>query len=164
MPDDTSTPAEPAAEEVIVSTAPVVVRRYVKWGDSDAAGVVYTPRFLHFAVEAAEVWFKHLTGKHWLHFSQPRGIELPPITAHLDFHHALWPDDRLDLTVLVTHVGRSSHTVVVKGHNQDGVHCFDSEVTYVAIDPKIRKSVPMPEELADALRDYQAVCGSTAGK
>lgn len=155
MPNDD---ARVTPDETIVGTSPVVVRRAVKWGDSDAAGVVYTPRFLHFAVEAAEVWFKHLTGAHWIHFSRPRGIELPPITAHLDFHHALWPDDTLDLTVRVAKIGRSSHTVTVAGHNQDGTHSFDSTVTYVAIDPVVRKSQPMPEELRAMLVAYQQAC------
>lgn len=159
MADD---PAQPIEMETSTAAAPTVVRRQIKWGDSDAAGVVYTPRFLHFAVEAAEVWFKELTGLHWLHYSQPRGIELPPIAVSLNFHHALWPDDTLDLTVRVTRIGRSSHTVTVAGHNQEGAHCFDSEVTYVAIDPKARKSVAMPEDLKKLMQDYQTACDARA--
>lgn len=146
-------------DESVLSAAPFILRRVVKWGDADAAGVVYTPRFLHFAIEAAESWFRRATGTHWVNLPSHYGIETPPIAANLTFHHALWPDDRLDLTVHLTKIGRSSYTVAVSGRNQDGVPCFDNEVTYVAIDPKARKSLPLPEALRGKLAAYQDACG-----
>lgn len=150
----------PAAvdDESVLSAAPFVLRRVIKWGDTDAAGVVYTPRFLHFAIEAAESWFKHATGTHWVNLPSHYGIETPPIATNMTFHHALWPDDRLDLTVLLTKIGRSSYTVAVSGRNQDGVSCFENEVTYVAIDPKARKSLPLSEKLRNKLQAYQNAC------
>lgn len=155
---DETTPGAIAEDETVIATAPFIVRRTVKWGDADPAGVVYTPRFLHFAVEAAESWFIRLTGRHWRHLPEDYGIETPPIAANLRFHHALWPDDRLDLTVRVAAIGRSSYTVAVAGVNQDGVACFDSDVTYVAIDPAARKSVPLPDRLRAALETYRTAC------
>lgn len=148
-----------AEDETVIAAAPFVVRRTVKWGDTDPAGVVYTPRFLHFAVEAVESWFTSLTGRHWRHLPEDYGIETPPIAANLRFRHALWPDDRLDLTVRVTAIGRSSYTVAVAGANQDGVACFEANLTFVAIDPAARKSVPLPDRLRTALETYRTACG-----
>lgn len=44
------------ATEQVLSERPLVIRRRVKWGDCDPAGVVYTPMFSEYVISAAELF------------------------------------------------------------------------------------------------------------
>src|SRR5207244_7412645 len=46
--------------EHIIATRPLVIRRRVKWGDCDPAGVVYTVTFAEYVVSAAELFYGSL--------------------------------------------------------------------------------------------------------
>ncbi len=144
--------------EEIVAEAPLVVRRHVKWGEIDYARVAYTGKFLDWVLEAAELWFQHTAGESWAQFNAKRGISLPTMGCSLDFHYLLRPDDRIDMTVLVERVGRSSHGLRIVARNQDGVHCFDGGVTFATVDLAAAKSVPMPDEIKRRLAAYKAAC------
>ena len=145
-------------QEEVVGEAPVVVRRWVKWGEIDFARVAYTGKFLDYVLEAAEVWFKVVTGEHWAHFDLRHDMSVPVVGCNLDFHVALHPDDRLDLTVTLERIGRSSHGVAVNGHNQHGVLCFESALTFACIDPATERSVAMPDNFRRQLEAYKKAC------
>ncbi len=156
--DPTHSRGEPVLIEEVVAEAPMVVRRYVKWGEIDFAQVAYTGKFLDWVLESAEVWFTRTMGESWAGFNAKRGVTLPAMGCSLDFHHMLKPDDEINMTVLLERIGRSSHTVKIVAHNQDGVHCFDGTLTFAAVDPATEKSVPMPDELKDRMAAYKAAC------
>ena len=156
--DPTHSPGEPVLIEEVVAEAPMVVRRYVKWGEIDFARVAYTGKFLEWILESAEVWFKLTMGESWAGFNAKRGITLPVMGCALDFHHMLKPDDEVNMTVLLEHIGRSSHSLKIVAHNQHGVHCFDGTLTFAAVDPDTQKSVPMPDELKARMTAYKAAC------
>ena len=159
--DPTHSPGEPVLIEEVVAEAPMVVRRYVKWGEIDFARVAYTGKFLEWVLESAEVWFKRTMGESWAGFNAKRGITLPVMGCALDFHHMLKPDDEVNMTVLLEHIGRSSHSLKIVAHNQDGVHCFDGTLTFAAVDPATQKSVAMPDELKARMTAYKAACEGT---
>jgi acyl-CoA thioesterase FadM len=151
-------PAAPILNEEIISDAPVVVRRYVKWGEVDFARVAYTGKFLDWVLESAEAWFKHTMGESWAGFNAKRGITLPAMGCSLDFYYMLKPDDEINMTVLLERIGRSSHSLKIVARNQDGVHCFDGTLIMAAVDPATAKSVPMPDELKQKMIAYKAAC------
>ena len=161
MPADRE-PGEPSPInlEDVLAHAPMVVRRRIKWGEIDFARIVYTARFLDFALDAAEVWFTHVAGEHWAAFDLRWGVTVPVMACHLNFHHALHPNDQLDLTVYLDRIGRSSHTLRIEGHNQHRDHCFDSEITFATVDPDRQKSVPMPDDFVQRLDAYKKACES----
>ncbi len=156
--DDAARPGTVIPIEEIVAEAPLVVRRYVKWGEVDFARVAYTGKFLDWVLESAEVWFKRTMGESWAGFNATRGVTLPAMGCTLNFHHMLNPDDEINMTVLLERIGRSSHTLKIVAHNQDGVHCFDGTLSFAAVDPATQKSVPMPDELKDRMTAYKAAC------
>lgn len=147
-------------DQEVIADAPFVVRRFVKWGEIDFARVAYTGKFLDYILEASETWFKHLTGEHWTAFDIRHDISLPVVGCALDFHIALQPDDRLDLTVRLAHVGRSSHKLEIDGHNQHGELCFESTLSFATIDPESGTSVAMPDDLRARLDAYREACGT----
>ena len=158
MPADQPLSGKIILDEEIVAEIPIVVRRYVKWGEIDWARVAYTGKFLDYMLEATEVWFKHITGEHWVQFDKRTDLSLPVVGCSMDFHVALHPDDRLDITVMLDHIGRSSHKLSVEGRNQHGVLCFTGEISYALIDPKTSKSVAMPDDLRAQLESYKKAC------
>ena len=155
---DAPIPTAPIEDQEIMGAAPVVVRRYVKWGDTDFARVIYTPRVLDYVIEATEIWFKLVAGEPWAEFVVKRGLSSPAVSCGLDFHHPMRADDRLDLTVLLDHIGRSSHRLSVSGDNQDGIRCFDGQITYVVVDPAALESRPIPEDIARRFHAYRQAC------
>ena len=50
------------ATEYVLSERPFVVRRTVRWGDCDPAGVVYTGRFTDYLLGAVGLFTDHLAG------------------------------------------------------------------------------------------------------
>ena len=156
--DQTRSRAAPIPIEEVVAEAPLVVRRYVKWGEVDFARVAYTGKFLDWVLESVEIWFKRTAGESWAEFNRERGLSLPAMGCTLDFHCLLEPDDRIDMTVLLEGIGHSSHSLRVIAHNQDGEHCFDGTLTFAAVDFATAKSVPMPDELKQRFAAYMAAC------
>ena len=142
--DQTPSLNGPIPIEEIVADAPLVVRRFVKWGEVDFARVAYTGKFLDWVLESAEVWFKRTMGESWAGFNSKRGITLPAMGCSLDFHHMLKPDDEINMTVILERIGRSSHTLKIVAHNQDGVHCFDGTLSFAAVDPQLQSPSPCP--------------------
>jgi len=158
MPADQPPRGKIILDEEVVAEAPLIVRRYVKWGEIDFARVAYTGKFLDYMLEATEVWFKHVTGEHWTTFDLRTDLSVPVVGCSMDFYVALHPDDRLDITVRLDHIGRSSHKLSVEGHNQHGVLCFVGDITYAAIDPNTSLSVAMPDDLRGHLENYKKAC------
>ncbi len=93
---------------VPVSTVPYVQRRIVQWGECDPAGIVYTPRFLDFVLEAMEGWQRQVLGVDWTKLNSELAMGMPVVHAELDFHSPLRGGDELDLEVTVARLGRSS--------------------------------------------------------
>lgn len=161
---DTSDP-KPALyrTEDMIGTAPVVIRRVVRWGESDYAQVVYTARFLDYALEAMEVWFHHVTGTDWSLYGVENKLLMPAKACNLDFHSPLRPNDLFDQTVTVTRLGTTSYTLAVAGTTPDGTPVYDATCTWVTINPKEGKSIPMPDDLVAAIETYVEAGGGVEG-
>ena len=67
------------------------------------------------------------------------------------------------MRVLVERIGRSSLTFRVEGMLADGAPRFTGSLTISFISPAVMKSVPIPSEIAERVRTYQAAC-MAAGK
>ena len=141
-----------------ISDVPFVLRRRVQWGETDPAGIVYTARFLDYAVEAAEAWFSATVGYDWFKLNRELGIGSPMAHASLDFLQPLFPAEDFTLTVLVEAFGRSSITLRIAGRNLKGETCFQAKLVPVLIDPAKLKSRPMPADFAAKIAAYQQAC------
>ncbi len=95
-------------------TEPFVHTRRIMFGDTDAARVVYTPRFLHFVVEALDGWFDERLGVNWYDMNVDQNIGTPFVRSEIDYRSALTPRDTLASTVrLIKRGGSSLHFSVV---------------------------------------------------
>jgi acyl-CoA thioesterase FadM len=159
-------PVEPSAavvtDEPVVATAPLVVRRIVKFGETDAAGVVYTGRFLDYALEAFEVWFRHVIGLSWAQQMELQ-VGTPAVSCHLDFSLPLRAGDRLDIEVRLDRIGGKSFTVRTVGRDRDGQDVFVGSMTFATIDIRDRSPISIPDPYREKMNAYVAACERDEG-
>lgn len=82
--------------------------RRVRWGESDPARIVYTARFLDFAMDAIEAFFLDRLGRGFYELNAEDGIGTPFVHVELDFKSPLTPRDTLATEVQVSRLGGGS--------------------------------------------------------
>lgn len=144
------------------------LKRPVLFGDCDPEGIVYTPRFAFFAVEAIHdalaIWLDDGSGEYHKHGGGLRRLMgydiLPPARAfNLEFLHPVTWDEVLDIRVSVANVSDRSFTFHIEGWldksrltEAKNVQVFSADLTQVCADPKTVKSMPIPAELKSILQ------------
>lgn len=151
----------PATEE-IVSDEPLIIRRVVRWGDCDAAGVVYTPRFLDYVVSAHEAFVSLLLGGPIHTMKGPLGVDFPVRGVEIDFRSRLPLDSQFDMEVRIGEVRTHTfdlHVVarfVLSEGKRQGPETFRARISPVTIDRVTKKAVPLPDEFRRRVQIYAA--------
>jgi acyl-CoA thioester hydrolase len=132
--------------------------RRVEFADTDMAGIAHFANFFRW-MEAAEVEFLRSIG---LSVSMTAGglkLALPRVSASCDFMRPVFFEDRLDISVTLEKIGRSSLTYLFDFHKA-GEHIARGKITavccQVADDKKLQAiEIPSPirEKLAGGLKD-----------
>lgn len=148
---------EVVVDQPVVSTTPIVIRRTVKFGETDAAGVVYTGRFLDYALEAFETWLAHLLGLTWPE-QNALGIGTPAVSCHLEFSRSLRAGDLLDIEVLLDRIGGGSFTVRTVGRDKDGAEVFVGTLILATVDAVQRTPIRIPDRYRELMTAYAASC------
>ena len=152
----------PPQAPVVVSHVPFTVRRAVRWGECDPAGIVYTPRFLDYCVEAAEAWFTEVTGSHWNAIRRDQALGSPMVHCSLDFYYPLWPEDIFELNVTLDELSRATYQLGVAGHNMAGTHCFQGKLVGAMISNETMKAVRIPADFRARMEAYAQACAKQA--
>lgn len=139
------------ATEYVLSTAPFVVRRRVRWGECDPAGVVYTARFADYLISAVSLFQDQLLGDFSEEFRKRLGIETPCKALSLVFGGALWPNDVFDMAVSVGAIRTSSYDVLVQASKLDGSATFSGSFSPICIPRDARRAIPIPPEMRERL-------------
>ena len=130
----------------------IIIKRKILFGDCDPAGIVYTPRFSYFAVEAIHealnIWLKGPGLRTLMGFDI-----LPPARAFsLAFLHPLTWDDEVSMNVSVDSIGEHSFSFLVEGFMANNTLAFTANLTHVCISPETREIVKVPEKLRALLQ------------
>jgi acyl-CoA thioesterase FadM len=142
---------------------PFRVRRVVKWGESDPAGIVYTARFLDYAMETLEAWFAETVGTHWYTMNIENRTGSPAVHVSLDFFAPLTCFDPFTMALSVEHIGRSAYTVMVDGYNDKDDHCFQVKIVAAIVSKTDgMKAIPIPPEYRERMEAYQHACEQAA--
>lgn len=141
--------------------APFVQQRMVRFGDTDAAKIVYTVKFFDFAMDALDAWFSAVLEHDWYALNTEHGVSCPFVQCGLDFKAPLRPGQQVAIEILVTRRGRSSLQFLVRGFRPDGVLAFTGQWTCVFVDPASMKSVPIPAVFAQRISAYIEACGAS---
>jgi 4-hydroxybenzoyl-CoA thioesterase len=156
-------PANVVIDEPVMALAPLVVRRIIKFGETDAAGVVYSGNFLDYALEAFEVWFRQIVGVSLQEQHDDIGVGTPAVACHLEFSRPLRTGDILDIEVLIDRIGGGSYTVRTVGRNEAGQDVFVGLLTFASIQFADRKPVKLPALYRERMTAYVNACAATSG-
>lgn len=144
--------------ERVTSRVPLVVRRRVKWGECDPAGVVYTVSFSEYVISAAELFYEALFDAPPQRAKREQGFGTPTRALAFDFRLSLRPDDEFDLTVTVADVRSRTYVLDVTGRTPRGEVAFVATLTPVCVARDERRSIELPPAFRAALERYRAAC------
>lgn len=123
----------------------------VYWEDTDAGGVVYHARYLHFFERARTEWLRS-TGISQKHLQQTQDVVLVVKDAYLDILRPARIDDALQATVIVGEQGRASFKV----HQElwRGSDCLSkADVKIACLRASSFKPCGLPDDVKQALQN-----------
>lgn len=136
---------------------PLVHQRKIAFGDTDAAGIVYTPRFAHFCMEAAEYWFRDVINFDWYYINTELGLGTPVVHMEIDFLGPLKAGDQLAVTVLVAAFSRSTISLSFVGTKDDpnAGRVFTGKIIFCCTAAG-RGAIPIPDTQRRLIEEYMA--------
>lgn len=144
--------------EQVVSEVPLIVRRRVKWGDCDPAGVVYTVTFSEYVLSTADLFYGALFGTTPQRAKREQAFGTPTRALSFDFRRSLRPDDDFETTVTVADVRSRSFVLDFTGRTLEGETVFVARLTPVCVAPGERRAIEIPPPLRQALESYRDAC------
>jgi acyl-CoA thioesterase FadM len=149
-----------ATTEALVESIPVTIRRRVKWGECDPAGVVYMVNYGEYVVSAYEMLMAELLGEEFQKAKAGLGVALPARAFKIDFIASLRPDDEFIMIAEVSNIRTKTFDVVVRGRSINCADLFLATLTPIAVHPSERAAIPLPEGLVRELERYRAACAA----
>lgn len=147
--------------EELMQEIPVVIRRRVKWGECDPAGVVYTPVFAEYAVSAFQAFLSCVFGDPLQEKLMALDLNTPVRALSFDFQRSLYPDQWFDMKVWLCEVRTTTFAVQVVATDASGAQVMTADLTAICIHYAERKSRPVPAELRERLEAYRRRCATT---
>ena len=130
------------------------IQEHVRWSDTDRAGIIYYGQFLRF-FEIAETELFREVGLPYSELFDRFDIWLPRVQIHFDFRKPLVLDDPIEVSAYVGSFGTRSLKLrfeVTRKGETDLV--ADGHVVLACVSRSTFKAVPVPDEIAEALRPY----------
>jgi 4-hydroxybenzoyl-CoA thioesterase len=143
-------------------TVPFCKQILVRFGDCDAAGIVFYPRYLEMFNNLVEDWYRDA-----LHFSfteivTTRGWGLPTVRLEVDFVAPSVFGEYLSATLAVREIGTSSLTLDISLRGPDGMDRVRGKVVLVMIDRRNLKAIPIPDDVRARIVAFKAVSGNSS--
>jgi len=134
----------------------------VRFGDCDAAGIVFYPRYLEMFNNFVEDWYREA-----LHFSfteivTTRGWGLPTVRLEVDFLVPSVFGDYLSASLAVREIGTSSLTLDISLRGPDGTDRVRGKVVLVMIDRRNLKAIPIPDDVRARIVPFKASSGDSS--
>jgi YbgC/YbaW family acyl-CoA thioester hydrolase len=135
------------------------IEERVRWGDVDAAGIIFYGSYIRF-FEIAETELFRAAGLPYGKVFDELEIWLPRVHLECDFHRAAQLDDLLEVSVHVGKIGRTSLRLNFEvrrkdksGELEEGL-IATAHFVLVSTRRDDLKAVPVPEDLRRALEPY----------
>ncbi len=142
------------------SGKPFSIKRMVRWGDCDPAGIIYSPRVFDYAVEAVEAWNREVLGVAWTELIGEMGMGAPMVRAECDYLHPLKPDQEIEVDVRIEKLGRSSLSYLVRGFDGNRDYFKARLVSCFVARPEF-KSIEIPSPLRQRIAAYRDAFGDS---
>jgi len=135
------------------------IEERVRWGDVDAAGIIFYGSYIRF-FEIAETELFRAVGLPYGVVFDELNIWLPRVHLECDFHRAAQLDDLLEVSVWVGKIGTTSLRLNFEVRRRDRDDKIEENLIATAhfVLVSTRRGnlhpVPVPEELRRALKPY----------
>ena len=147
--------------EKMISTLPVTVRRRVRFGECDPAGVVYTPVFSEYTVSAYQWFLQAMLGGPMFAAMKRVGFNSPIKALTFEFRNMLVTEQVFDMTCKVTDIRTRTFDVEITGRSttEKPHDIYVSKLTPIMLSRSERRSIEIPAELRQKLEAYRAATG-----
>ena len=138
------------------------IEERVRWGDVDAAGIIFYGSYIRF-FEIAETELFRAVGLPYGKIFEELNIWLPRVHLECDFHRAAQMDDLLEVSVYMARIGKSSLRLnfEVRKRNEAGEIeeklMATAHFVLVSTDREKLRPLPVPDVLRRALEPYLSV-------
>lgn len=123
-------------------------RRRIRWGDTDAAGIVYTANYFDLCMEAIEEWFIATIEADWFSMNLDHHMGTPFVHAEVDFKAPMTPRDTLLISVKVERLGHRSLSLALTGRSElKQSLAFTGLFTCCFTDTRTFQPIPVPEAI-----------------
>lgn len=132
------------------------IEERVRWGDVDAARIIFYGAYIHF-FEFAETELFREVGLHYGTMFDELKIWLPRVHLECDFHQVARLDDLLVVSVYVGRFGTKSMRLNFEVRRK-GTEALVATAHFVlaAVNQDTFETVPVPSELREKLAPYTA--------
>ena len=122
----------------------------VTWGDTDAGGLIYFPRFFHFVVVGLNDYFAPAED-HLMEALRREGHALPAVNAAASFEAPLRAGETAVVRTVVT-AGETSLTVEFGVRDEGGERAASGEVSFVLVDEAFEPTL-LPDRVHECVRE-----------
>ncbi len=130
------------------------IEERVRWGDVDAAGIIFYGAYIRF-FEFAETELFRAVGLPYSVMFDELDVWLPRVHLECDFHHAARLDDLLEVSVYVGRFGnKSMHLNFEVRRKGEELLIADAHFVLASVRRDTFETVPIPEELKVRLAPY----------
>jgi YbgC/YbaW family acyl-CoA thioester hydrolase len=132
------------------------IEERVRWGDVDAARIIFYGAYIHF-FEFAETELFREVGLHYGTMFDELKIWLPRVHLECDFYRAAQLDDLLEVSVYVGRFGNKSMRLnfeVRRKGNEEMI--ATAHFVLASVNQETFETIPIPSELREKLAPYTA--------
>ena len=132
------------------------IEERVRWGDVDAARIIFYGAYIHF-FEFAETELFRAVGLHYGTMFDELGIWLPRVHLECDFRSAARLDDLLEVSVYVGRFGTKSMKLNFEVRRKNEADLIaTAHFVLAAVKQDTFETIPIPNELRERLAPYNA--------
>ena len=131
-----------------------IIEERVRWGDVDAAGIIFYGAYIRF-FEFAETELFRAVGLPYSVMFEELDVWLPRVHLECDFHHAAKLDDLLEVSVYVGRFGNKSMRLDFEVRRKgDETIIANAHFVLASVRRDTFETVPIPEALRTRLAAY----------
>jgi 4-hydroxybenzoyl-CoA thioesterase len=138
-------------------TGAFTVRTPIRFSDCDPAGIVFFPAFFRMFNDVFEDWMNAVVGMPFADEFLKHQHMFPLAHVDVDFKSARAMGQTIDLTLILTGLGRSSIKYTIVGHDA-GVECLSGRFVTCTASKQTMKTIPIPGYLRGPMERYLEVC------
>lgn len=133
------------------------IEERVRWGDVDAAGIIFYGAYIRF-FEFAETELFRAVGLPYSVMFEELDVWLPRVHLECDFHHAAKLDDLLEVSVYVGRFGNKSMRLDFEVRRKgDELIIARAHFVLASVRRDTFETVPIPEALKVRLAPYTTI-------